>query len=593
MELKYKNNMNRFYPKLENFVLEAKGLEIPQSAKIEDYGYVFAKDGTKIDMRHLKTEMESAKTAIVSQSPLFAPYVHKFTPIYTWLVKTMATDGTRLFVNPMFANKLDWNQKIFVIIHEIMHCVLLHMDRMKSRNLIVQTSDGKPASLFNIAGDYEINDIIVDTLNDFDEAFMKKLGGLYDVKWLNIPVEVIYDELKKTIPKMPPNSAKNGNEGSNKGESCEGGSCQSPGAPGKGQGKGGGKQQLGVGSKVKIKSTGQKGVITAINADGTFEVDPLNEGFIYSRLINEGYKQEELVAISDKGDGGGEGEGGESEGEGDDSGGVGGAGDEGYEDTLDQTGEFDPAGTGGIISPEMGKKIAKASGYGEGEMGPDENPVDKWRVEGAKMLDRAEKGKAGRGQGKGESLVKALYRLHRGDVNWQNLFRRYVATALSPEVYQKIGNKKHLGGEYLRYGEKHKMDAIENIVVLVDVSGSMGQEALNKIINEINQIIFSKRVNKITIAFFDDGVDDKSVQTIKRMGKPWLPKNIHGGGGTNFQKALDWVHEHLKDRVSLLVFMTDGGAPNPKKPSYAQKFIWVIYENPGWQHPFGKQINLG
>ena len=240
----------------------------------------------------------------------------------------------------------------------------------------------------------------------------------------------------------------------------------------------------------------------------------------------------------------------------------------------------------------MGKKIAKASGYGEGEMGPDESPTDKWRVEGAKMLDRALKGSKGRGTGKGGALVTALSRLHRGDVNWQNMFRRYVATALSPETYQKIGNKKHLSGEFLRYGEKHKMDAMEHIVVLVDVSGSMGREALEKILNEINQIIFSKRVNKITVAFFDDGVDEGSVQTIKKMGKPYIPKNVRGGGGTSFQKALDWVHDKLKDRVSLCVFFTDGGAPNPKKPPYAHKFIWMVYDNPQWQQPFGKQINI-
>jgi predicted metal-dependent peptidase len=557
--------MKKFYPKINDFLLEKQQLpDLSPSDKIDDYEYVYAKDGTKIDMRHLKTEMESAKTAIVSSSPLFAPYVHKFTPIYTWIVPTMATDGIRLFVNPHFANKLSWEQKIFVIIHEIMHCVLLHMDRMKSRNAIVQTSDGKPASLFNIAGDYEINDIIVDTLNDFDEEFIKTLGGLYDLQWLNVPVEVIYDELKKTIPKMPPNPSKGGNQGQNKGQGGSGGS---------GQGKSG-PQPLEVGAKVRIKSTGEKAVVTAINPDRTYEVGPLNEG----------YKREELIPIDVPQDkGGGQGE----------DGGVGGAGVEGYEEAMNQAGEYDPAGTGGVISKEMGKKIAKESGYGDDEMGPDENPTDKWRVEGAKMLERAEKGRKGRGTGKGEALVKTLYRLHRGDVNWQNMFRRYVATALSPEVYQKIGNKKHLSGEFLRYGEKHKQDALENIVVLVDVSGSMGQEALNKILNEVNQIIFSKRVNKITVAFFDDGVDDKSVQTIKRMGKPYIPKNIRGGGGTNFQKPLDWVHEHLKDRVSLCVFMTDGGASMPKKPSYANKFIWVVYDNPGFQHPFGKQINIG
>ena len=581
--------MRTFYPKLKDFLFEARDLA---SSKIEDYGKVVAKDGTIIDMSHLKNEMESAKTAIVSQSPLFAPYVHRFTPIYTWLVPTMATDGTRLFVNPLFADKLSWEQKIFVIIHEIMHCVLLHMERMKNRNAIVMTSEGKPASLFNIAGDYEINTIIVDTLNDFNEEFIKALGGLYDTQYLNIPVEQIYDDLKKTIPKMPPNPFKKGNQGQDQGQGGQGG--QGAGQPGeKGQGgKGGGAKTLQVGSKVKIKSTGEVGQVTAVNPDGTYEVGPVNESLVFPKL-NEGYKREELVPISDPGQGGegGEGEGGEGEGPDQDTG-VGGAGSDGYEETYDEIGEYDPAGTGGIISPEMGRKIAKASGYGEGEMGPDENVADKWRVEGAKLLERAEKGQKGKGSGKGTALVTALYRLHKGDVNWKNMFRRYVATALSPEVYQKIGNKKHLGGEFLRYGEKHKMDALENIVVLVDVSGSMGQEVLNKILNEINQIIFSKRVNKIIIAFFDDGVDDKSVQTIKRMGKPYIPKNVSGGGGTNFQKALDWVKEHLKDRVSLCVFFTDGYASMPKKPSYAHKFIWVVYDNTGFKHPFGKQINI-
>ena len=505
-----------FYPLLTSFLNEKEELlDIPKSAKIEDMGKIKAEDGTEIDMTFLKKEMESAKTVIVSQSPLFAPYVHKFVPIYTWLVPTMATDGTRLFVNPSFANKLEWEQKIFVIIHEIMHCVLLHMERMKARDAMVMGSDGKPVSLFNIAADFEINAIIVDTLNDFNEDFIKKIHGLYDVKYLNIPVEQIYDEIKKNIPKMPPNPNKNNNKPGQGGEG-EGGNGKDKNKEGEGTGKGKGK-----GKKDKPQP-GQ------------------GEGGIY-----------------------------------------------------DQMDSYDPAGTGSIISSDVGKKIAKESGYGEDEIGPDENPVDKWRVEGSKLLEKAEKGQKHAGKGKGTALVNALYKLHRGDVNWQNLFRRYVSTALSPEVYQKIGNKKHLGGEFLRYGEKQKQDAMEHIVVAVDVSGSMGEEALRKILNEINQIIFSKRVNKITVLFFDDGVDDKSVQTIKRMGKPYIPKNISGGGGTNFQKVLDWVNEHLKDRISLMVFMTDGGAPNPKKPPYAHKFIWMIYDNPSWQQPFGKQINLG
>ena len=121
----------------------------------------------------------------------------------------------------------------------------------------------------------------------------------------------------------------------------------------------------------------------------------------------------------------------------------------------------------------------------------------------------------------------------------------------------------------------------------------MSQEVLERILGEINSIIFSKKVRKITVAFFDDGVDNKSVQKIARQGgRPWIPKDVSGGGGTNFQKALDWVKEELRDRVSLMVFFTDTYAPMPAKPKYANKFIWVVYDNPTFVPPFGKMINL-
>jgi predicted metal-dependent peptidase len=253
----------------------------------------------------------------------------------------------------------------------------------------------------------------------------------------------------------------------------------------------------------------------------------------------------------------------------------------------------DPGNTGSIISEEDGIKIAEKSGYNvkEGEAGEvDINIKDKWYSESNKLFNRLNNSMKA-GSGKGKALLTTLFKIHKGEVNWKNIFRRYVSTALSTEIYHKIGNKKHLGKEYLKYSEKQLMDALENIVVLVDVSGSMSQENLERILTEINTIIFSKKVNKIKIAFFDDGVDKESVQTVKRGSRPWIPKNV-SGGGTNFQKALDWVSEELNNRISLLVFFTDGYANMPKKPIYSNKFIWVIYNNPGFSNPFGKMINL-
>jgi predicted metal-dependent peptidase len=549
-----------FYPTWREycFLAEAeKGKQhIPKSAKIEDYGVVYNQEGEAINMRELRNEMESAKTAIVSQSPLFAPYVHNFTPIYTWLVPTMATDGIRLFVNPSFAKKLSWHQKIFVLIHEIMHCVLIHMERLK----------GRDGTLFNIAGDYEVNDLIVDTINDFDEKFMTEIGGLYDKQYLNWPVEKIYEEVKKNMPSMPPNSLSQGNQGSNQGGEPQ--DCPDCGGTGKVP-PGGTPPQPGEGQGEGAPGEGAPG---EGEGEGSPQPGP-----------GQGGPKPGDTCPSCGGSGKQPGQPGD----------IGGAGSSGGGSIYERMKDYDPAGTGGVIPEDLGKKIAEESGYKGDEMGEDISAKDKWNVESGKLMDEMEKSSKHHGSGKGGALLKTLQRIHKGDVNWKRLFRKYVSNALSPEKYWRLGSKKHLGKEYLKHAERQKSDAIRHIVVMIDVSGSMSHKVLEKILGEINGIIFAKKVKKITVCFFDDGVDEKSVQVIERHGnKPFIPKDVSGGGGTSFQKSLDWIEKTLKNKISLCVFFTDGYAPIPTKPPYASKFIWVIYDNPGFENPFGKMINL-
>ena len=594
----YKNisdKLNNFYPSFQNFINEAN---IPRGGlpKIPSRGKVKAKDGTIIDMKEVDNEMESAKTAIVSQAPLFAPYVHQFTPIYTWLVPTMATDGIRLFVNPLFAYKLSWHQKIFVIIHEIMHCVLLHMDRLQ----------GRDPRLFNIAGDLEINPLIVDTLKDFDEAFVKELGGLYDIKYLNQAVEQIYKDIaQKGAPNMPDLSNNQGDPGEGEGE----GEGQGQGkGPEKGNGQGGGNQppQIKVGSKVKIRATGEEGIVTAVNPDGTFEVGPITESFYlrFIEMIKESYSREEIIPIIEgPSDGSGEADGDASGGEQEDQRSesekkydeenMPGMSEQEYEVIYREMENSDPAGTGSVISKEHGDKIAEKSGYDveKGEAGAsDVNPAEKWSDLSGKMFNDLKSKSSGKGQGEG--LLKRLKELHKSDVNWQSVFRRAVKKALSPEMRYRIPHKKHLGKPYVLRGTYQKRDAVQHIVVAVDVSGSMSQKTIEKIINEVNALIFAKKVKKITLLPFDGGVDESNILTITRSGKAFIKEYRGPGGGTDFQAPIDWVHEKLNDSISLMVLFTDGIAPMPKKPSYHDKFIWMVYDDDKFHQPFGQLVKL-
>ena len=99
-------------------------------------------------------------------------------------IETMATDGLSIMYSPNFVMELTNNEIIFVLCHEVMHCVLLHFDR----------GHGKDPELFNIAGDYAINLLLNDGENSVGD--MPKMG-LYDTKYKNWDTEQIYEFLEK------------------------------------------------------------------------------------------------------------------------------------------------------------------------------------------------------------------------------------------------------------------------------------------------------------------------------------------------------------------------------------------------------------
>ena len=614
-----------FYPLFEDFLdnLRKNGIPIIEAATAEQIrdiprlseqeAAVSPYTGKTINVKKVADEIEKAKYYIIRQSALYRPYVHDMSPvIYTWIVPTMATDGIRLFINPEFAANLPWLGKIFVIIHEIMHCILMHDKR----------GEGTDHELFNIAADYEINALIVDTTDDFDEKFVKdEIKGLYEKKYLSIPVEQIYQDLLKNPPPKQPGQPQPGTIKIDPTKKApKGGTPPPPGGP---------KQppqdaeiELKPGVKVRIKSTGKAGVITKVNKDGTYEVDPINESLIMPKLITEGYKKEELVPILPPGSGGSGGDGqqvnikGEYEtekGEKGEKGEGSGKGEKGKDGkgkpssaagmTPDQIGlhkkleKGDRGNAGGIIDKRTGEQIAAAEGYDPEEARAGDDARAKWESNAKEIAKSAEKLKEA-GSGRGEALINRIGKILKSSSNWRSILKAYVGSALSPEKEYRIGAKKHLykSDEYLRRGLRVKKDALKRVVVCVDVSGSIfsgsgGSATFEKIIAEINAIIFSKKIKEITVIFFDDGVDKGSIQVIKpKTTNVWIPKNVKGGGGTNFQKPLDWIHHEYKDAINLCIFLTDGFASNPATPKYAHKFIWIVYDNFDYQQPFGKII---
>ena len=73
----------------------------------EDYDTIKCPDGQVIDMNKLLDEQQTAKAALVHIIPFFGGFINRLRMIYTFRVKTQATDGYNLFVHPQFTYNLD------------------------------------------------------------------------------------------------------------------------------------------------------------------------------------------------------------------------------------------------------------------------------------------------------------------------------------------------------------------------------------------------------------------------------------------------------------------------------------------------------
>jgi len=103
-------------------------------------------------MKTLKpTKMAKAKATLVLDHPFFASLLLGMPMTEDSSIPTFATDGNSIRFNPDCADKLELNELVFVLAHEVMHCVFQHMTRRGARN----------PNKWNIAGDYVINDVLI------------------------------------------------------------------------------------------------------------------------------------------------------------------------------------------------------------------------------------------------------------------------------------------------------------------------------------------------------------------------------------------------------------------------------------------------
>jgi predicted metal-dependent peptidase len=95
---------------------------------------------------------------------------------------TAAVDGRNFYYNSAFVNTLDADEVVFLVGHELGHCMFEHFMRREDRN----------PQLWNMAGDYIINWILK---RERIGTVINKVKILLDPKYADWTTEDCYDDL--------------------------------------------------------------------------------------------------------------------------------------------------------------------------------------------------------------------------------------------------------------------------------------------------------------------------------------------------------------------------------------------------------------
>ncbi len=143
-----------------------------------------------------------------------------------------------------------------------------------------------------------------------------------------------------------------------------------------------------------------------------------------------------------------------------------------------------------------------------------------------------------------------------------------------------LSSKRHL--TRMRPNRRYDFDAMgsrydlkSNLLVAIDISGSISNTSLSKFYSIINRF-FKYGIEKIDIIQFDTEIKGHVISLKKAKKK----LDILGRGGTDFSAPIYYYNDHRNEYDGLIIF-TDGGGPLNVLEYCTYEILWVLqsYEN--------------
>jgi predicted metal-dependent peptidase len=156
--------------------------------------------------------------------------------------------------------------------------------------------------------------------------------------------------------------------------------------------------------------------------------------------------------------------------------------------------------------------------------------------------------------------------------DWREEMRQFFDAGASRSETWNRPNRRFAHSGFVLPGTQR--DGINKVVFLVDTSGSMSDDVLNKVGNEVQAAMDAGIISEAVVVY-----NDTKVNAVDRyLDGDQVEFKAVGRGGTDLRPAFQWIDDNDPD-CSLIVALTDleigDPGPEPQAP-----VLWAAYGSP-------------
>lgn len=182
----------------------------------------------------------------------------------------------------------------------------------------------------------------------------------------------------------------------------------------------------------------------------------------------------------------------------------------------------------------------------------------------------------------GGAMARLVDHLLQPQLPWRMLLARYM-TAVAHDDYSYMRPSRREGAAIFPSLRSTQVD----LTVVIDTSGSIGDEEIHEFLAEVNAIKGQMRARVSLLA-----CDSQLAKKAPWVYEPWeelqLPEHLTGGGGTSFLPPFAWAQRQDK-QPDLLLYFTDAQGEFPaQEPAFP--VLWLVKGKA--KVPWGQRVQL-